>query len=259
MGGMTPIILVGLAVALYYFSQQSSGGASLPADALPLLTNGAPVQLGSGQSVALGSQTITGPGYVYFGASENLYYVAAGAPTSAQLAAAQKVFGTPASSSGSSSSSSGSSGSSTSGGSTISAAPPASVQPATYKTPSGGTAPTPTTLAGLWTAIQSWAAADSNFAGSGASLSGTPYHWAFYLQFIWPNTPSGWSGAWPPGLSAVFPNVDLTQPMSATTFWTGMGGQLQKGGLSGLSGLSALGTLGAVSPFAVRGSGGWRA
>lgn len=120
-------------------------------------------------------------------------------------------------------------------------APSAPVQPATAPAPGGGTQSTPSTLAGLWAAIQQWAAADSNFTGTGMSRTGTPFHWSYYLSYVWPNAPAGYSGTWPPDLGTVFPGVDLNQPMTASTFWGGMGAYLGGKGLSGLFGLFGLG------------------
>jgi hypothetical protein len=112
-------------------------------------------------------------------------------------------------------------------------------EPINYTTPGGGSALTPTTLAGLWNDIQAWAATDSNFTSVGGVLQGTPDHWSFYISYIWPNAPTGWAGAWPPDtnamVSAALPGVDFTQPMTGARWWAVVMPGLQGGGLSGLA------------------------
>ena len=46
--------------------------------------------------------------------------------------------------------------------------------------------------------------------------------------------PSAFSGTWPPDPQVVFPGVDLTQPMSASTYWASMQPAMAHAGLSGL-------------------------
>jgi hypothetical protein len=111
-------------------------------------------------------------------------------------------------------------------------------EPMSYEVPGGGRATTPTTLAGLWVDIQGWAATDSNFQSVGGVLQGTPDHWSYYISMIWPNTPTGYTGSWPPDtnsiLAAALPGLDFTQPMTSSRFWSTILPALQSGGLSGL-------------------------
>ena len=267
---MNPALLIGAAALIYlWYSSQSSTTSSasgLPSDAVAVLTTS-------------GTALTSGGSYVWYSPSGKQVYTSATAPTSAQISAAASYWSTsagqqiyaaltgqsttasqPTTSTGTTAGTS--SGTTTSGTQTVAISPsgsstPANVQPATFQTPGGGTAATPANLAGLWAAIQQWAASDSAFTTSGGVVSGSPYHWSFYVSYIWPNAPSGWSGTWPPDLSSVFPGVDLTQPMTASTFWAGMGAALQKAGLSGLYGMAGLGLV--DNTFRVRGRGGWAA
>ena len=261
------ILLIGAGVLLYlWYENQSSTTAAastsgLPSDAVPVLgPSGAPL-------------TSSGS-YVFYGPSEGQVYTAATAPTSAQLSAGATYWATAAGQAvyknlmGTASAPSAGTTSSAptqpvGAGSEVPPAPtPAPTsstlgEPATYTTPQGGQAPTPTTLAGLWTAIQAWAAADSSFTSSGGVISGLPDHWNFYVSYIWPSAPTGYTGAWPPDVGTVFPGVDVNTPMTASQFWAGMGAYLQTGGLSGLRGLAGLGAL--RNTFKVRAPGGWAA
>jgi len=243
------ILLIGAGVVVYVWweSQKANatGASSLPSDAVPMLAQGTqtPLSLQAGQSGTVGSQTLSGPGYVYYSPSTKLFYVSATAPSAAQIAAAVSLTSAPSSTG------------TTPPQNTTTTTPPATTS--TYKTPAGATVSSPTTLAGIWAAIQQWAAADPNFTTSGGVLSGLPDHWNFYLAYISPTAPAGYTGAWPPDLNAVFPGIDVTQPMTATAFWAGMGAYLSKGGLSGLAGMGGLGDAG--NRFRYRGPGGYAA
>jgi hypothetical protein len=267
---MNPVIIIGGALLLYLFWQSMS--LSLPSDAAYMASFNAGTAYAVPQSFAIFQSGVTGgiaqgpattaTTYLYYGPSEQTYYLVTTAPTQAQVAAGAALSATSTPT-----------GSTTGSGVTptgqLNDSLPSAVtnttltaggQPATYNTPGGGTAPTPTTLAGLWTAIQQWAASDSNFTTVGGVLQGPPGHWNFYVNFIWPNTPTGWAGAWPPDFNAILttalPGLDVNQPITASRWWSTVQPALQQGGLSGLRGLSGLG---AITPFAVRGRGGWAA
>lgn len=91
-------------------------------------------------------------------------------------------------------------------------------------------------LASVYSNILAGASTDPNFTGAGDALSSTPYRWSTYLNIALQGI-----GKTSPDLSTVFPGVDLTQPMAATTFWASMGPALtQAYGLSGFfAGLGA--------------------
>lgn len=115
----------------------------------------------------------------------------------------------------------------------------ASVAPVSTTVTTGGpvTPPTPAagspTLAAIYSNILAGASTDPNFTGSGASLSGIPNRWMTYLNLALQGTSFS-----APSTSTVFPGVDLTQPMTATTFWAAMGPALTSAyGLSGFCGL----------------------
>ena len=115
----------------------------------------------------------------------------------------------------------------------------ASVAPVSTTVTTGGpvTPPTPAagspTLAAIYSNILAGASTDPNFTGSGASLSGIPNRWMTYLNLALQGT-----AFTAPSTSTVFPGVDLTQPMTATTFWASMGPALTSAyGLSGFCGL----------------------
>lgn len=129
-------------------------------------------------------------------------------------------------------------GTSTTGGS--SPAPPPF-----FPTPAAGSGPS---LASIWAAAQKAAASDPNFApDASGDLASTPYRWTFYLGYVQPTPPAGYSGTWPPDPVPVFSGVDLTQPMSGKTFWGAMQPYLAAKGLSGLFGMRGLGALPACS------------
>ena len=107
------------------------------------------------------------------------------------------------------------------------AAPAAGGTPATGGTPAaGGTSTTPavaagTNWAGIYQALIAATGPDTQFTGTGNSRQATPYQWNFYLQRV--ISPSSPDTANLPDLNAVFPGVDLSQQMTAATYWTGVG------------------------------------
>lgn len=115
-------------------------------------------------------------------------------------------------------------------------APASTAAPVSTSVTTGGAAVVPAgpSLASLYSNILAGASTDPNFTGAGDSLASTPYRWATYLNIAL-------AGKASPDLSSVFSGVDLTQPMSASTFWASMGPALTKEyGLSGLmAGLGA--------------------
>ena len=255
-------LILGAGLLLWLWYQSQGGSVSLPPDAAYLMSVPAgeaylvPQSFASSTTIASGSAT-TAVSYLYYGPAEQLYYLVATAPTSAQTAAGQALAApktiaptspaTPATP--------------TTPAAPAAPATPASPatpaptsgltsngEPATYTGPGNVQLPTPTTLAGLWTAIQGWAAADTSFTNSGGVLSGLPDHWNFYVPYVWPNAPTGYSGgSWPPNINTVFPGVNVNTPMTAAQFWAGMQPYLQQGGLSGLSSLRGMGAI--RSPF----------
>jgi len=93
------------------------------------------------------------------------------------------------------------------------------------------------------------AAGDPSITSAGA----TPYVLAYYLQNV--AAPALSSVSLP--LATIFPGVDLTQPMSVSTFWAGMGAYLNANNTYGLSGLGY-----SRSQFRgayIRTKGGWAA
>ncbi len=229
MAGNTGTLLgIGAAAVAGYFIYENYFANALPADAVYL------GQIGSGSSTIQlpnGTQTITGPGYVYYGAAEGKAYVTQTAPTAAQMPAT-----TPAAPAAGSNVVAANNPAPPA--TTTTEAPPTVTPPptqTTYPTPGGGTSATPTTLAGLWAAIQQWAAQDSNFTGSGANLTGSLDHWNFYVTEVWPTAPAGFAGNWPPNFNAAFPGTDTGATMvTATQYWAAMQPFLAGQGLSGL-------------------------
>ena len=151
--------------------------------------------------------------YVYHSVSTGLFYLSYTAPTAAQI---PPTTTTPAASA-------------TGSSATTTPASSASGSSATTATPSTGTT---STLAQIWAKAQAAAAPDASFIKNGGSL--TPYQWNFYISYVQQAAPSGYSGTWPPDPQVVFPGVDLTQPMSAATYWASMQPAMAVGGLSGL-------------------------
>jgi hypothetical protein len=103
-------------------------------------------------------------------------------------------------------------------------------------------------LDAIYSRLKTAAAADPNFTGSGDSLSGIPNRFNVYLARVWDGTATGTAApANPitvPDPGAVFPGVDLNQPMTAATYWAGMSKALSS--QYGLSGLGFYGGLGAL-------------
>jgi hypothetical protein len=249
----TVLILAGAGLIFWWWTTQSA--SSVLSGALPLLSNGVPVQLTSGQSVTIGTQTLAGPGYLYY--SGSTYYVSTTAPTAAQIAAATPAASTTGGTTATGTQTGTSSATTPAGGTSTGSTPTGTQtgfntlgEPITYVGGGGSTYTTPMTLSALASAIQQWAAVDPSYTGSGANLSASPYHWATTMQAIWPDMPTGFTAGWPVDLGTIFPGVDLTQPMTWTAFWAGMLPFLQSGGLSGLRGMRGLGAIRARSPYA---------
>lgn len=96
----------------------------------------------------------------------------------------------------------------------------------------------PVTLARMYSVITGaiTAADDPNFTSSGGVFYGPPTDWSDYLFELFPNSPVA-GMVWPPDLSAIFPGVDISQPMSGTAYWAGMSAYLSsKYGMSGMRG-----------------------
>ena len=122
---------------------------------------------------------------------------------------------------------------------TATSTPPTGPSTATTS-PTGSPVTSPSNLAQLWAQVLTWAAVDQQFTKSGSDFLATPYHWNYYVGYVWPTAPSGFKGTtWPPDVSVVFPGVDLTQPMSGTAFWAGMLPYLTGQGLSGYWGMGS--------------------
>ena len=221
------LLLGGLAVGGYFLYSYLTG---LPSDAAYV---GA---LTSGQTATLGGQSFTGPTYLYYSPSSNKFYSNSTAPTATQTAAGQKLAG-------------GSAGSTAAAPSTTQTPTGTVTTVASQTTGNPATAtsgPTASSLESMYTQIITQAAPDPNFTGSGDAMAGTPYHWNVYLALVLP------TGDATPDLGTVFPGVDLTQPMTAATYWAGMGPAIGKA--YGLSGYGIRAGLGAY----LRGHG-WRA
>ena len=79
------------------------------------------------------------------------------------------------------------------------------------------------TLAQVQAYLLNAAASDANFSqdSQGNWTANSAYHWSYYVNSIVPATANM-------NLSAIFPGVDLTQPMGWTYFWNGMGPYLTK-------------------------------
>jgi hypothetical protein len=219
----TIVLLAGGAALLWYLTQ----GSSLPSDAVAVSST----PLATGATVTVGTQTLTGPGYVYFSPSTGSYYVSSQAPTAAQISAGAVLFGGAAT--------------------TAPTAPAAPLNP-----PAAGPAPviapaTQGVLGSLWSQAQAAAANDANLVNGQMSA----YHWNFYLSYIMPNAPAGYTGpVWPPDPAVVFGSTaNATAPMTASAYWAAMQPALTGYGLSGFRGM------GAIRTFAYRGPGGYAA
>jgi hypothetical protein len=223
----TIILVVGAGALAWYWIQSQ---ASLPSDAVAV--SGTP--LASGASLAIGSQTLTGPGYVYFSKSTGSYYVNSQAPTAAQLSAGATLFGSAASTTPP-----------TNTGSGTVPNPPAE-GPVPVTTPA-----TQSVLGSLWSQAQAAAVNDANLVNGQMSA----FHWNAYLPYIMANAPAGYTGpSWPPDPQVVFGSLAAASaPMTAAAFWAVMQPYLTQQGLSGFRGM------GSISAFAIRGRGGWAA
>ncbi len=210
-GGMGNIVLLGgLAVGGYFLYQYLSAG-SLPADAVFV---GFLDSVSAGKTVTLGGQTFTAPSsgtlYIYFGPSENKYYPSSTRPTAAQMAAGQSAGMIP--------NAGGGAGTSTSTAGTTGATNPPAAQ----------------SLDSVYTKLKAAVAGDPNFTGSGDALSGSPDHWAYYLNLLYPGNSAN--------LDALFPAPNRSSPVTAAQFWTAVGPGLGKQfGLSGLGLYAGLG------------------
>ena len=204
------LLLGGLAVGGYFLYQYLTG---LPSDAQYV----GQVPAGTGTMTLPGgtTQSVTGPGYLYYSQSANKFYVTQTAPTTAQQTALTTATSTAAT------------GSTSNPGQVANDTAPPPPPP-----PSGPS------LDSLYTQMKTSVVAhgDPNFTGSNDQMAGTPYHWNVYLGLVLP------SGDAAPDPAVVFPGVDLTQPMTAATYWAGMGPALAKAyGLSGLGVYAGLG------------------
>jgi hypothetical protein len=214
----TLILLVGAGALLYYFFESQS---SLPSDAVAVSS----AALASGATVSIGTQTLTGPGYVYFAKSTGQYYVNSQAPTAAQISAGAALFGGAATSTPTPTQ-----------GSTATPVGPAPVVAAA----------TPSVLGALWSQVQSAAAKDANYIANNGQMTGS--QWNYYISYVSPNAPSGFTGpVWPPEV----PNTSGL--MTASAYWALLQPEMVAQGLSGFQGM------GALNMFSVRGPGGWRA
>jgi hypothetical protein len=201
-GGSSNLILLGAVAVGGYFLYQWYTGQQLPADAMyngqvPIGTAVAIPQSFAPKGTATAGAATTALAYMYYSPSTGLIYLSYTAPTQAQLnavASSTAQANTPITSN------------------TPAATPtPAPVTPAATpaSTPSGPS------LDSLYTQLKTSATGDANFTGSGDALSGTPYHWQFYVNALEPGNTLN--------LTTAFPGVDLTQPMTAATFWAGAG------------------------------------
>jgi len=197
------IVLVIGAGALAYMWWKSQG-SSIPSDAEYV------GQLASGQTTTVSGGSVTGPAYIYYSPSTGKTYASSTAPTSAQIAAANSAAG--------------------SGGSQSSQSPISGGD-----SPASGSGPVSGQLASIYSGLTAKASADSNFAQVNGVWQGTPYHWNFYLQTLLP------SGDTAPDPSVVFPGVDTSQPMPATTYWAAVAPYLTSHfGLSGGRGMGSV-------------------
>jgi hypothetical protein len=206
-GGSSNLILLGAVAVGGYFLYQWYFVNGLPADAVYVfaLPVGSTVQVPS--SFASAGAAPTGPattqaGYIYYSPSNKLFYASYTAPTATQTQQGQALM---------TSSASGSANTPITSNTPAATPTPAPVTPAATpaSTPSGPS------LDSLYTQLKTSATGDANFTGSGDALSGTPYHWQFYVNALEPGNTLN--------LTTAFPGVDLTQPMTAATFWAGAG------------------------------------
>lgn len=211
-----------------YFVYTNYFANALPADAefIAPLPAGATIAVPQSMASMNPGAYVTGPAitqaaYLYYSPSQKLLYTSYTAPT-----AAQQANQVPLNQLGQSAPSA--------TGSTV------TTSPAPISTPSvpAGSGPPPPpvpsspSLATIWANAQAAAAPDANLIRNGGSM--TPYQWNYYISYVQPSAPTAFSGVWPPDPGPVFPGVDLTQPMSAATYWASMQKAMAAGGLSGL-------------------------
>ena len=190
------LILLGAVAVGGYFLYQWYTGQQLPADAMyngqvPIGTAVAIPQSFALKGTATAGAATTALAYMYYSPSTGLIYLSYTAPTQAQLnavASSTAQANTPITSN--------------TPAATPTPAPVPAATPASHQ--ACGLAPSATSATG-----------DANFTGSGDALSGTPYHWQFYVNALEPGNTLN--------LTTAFPGVDLTQPMTAATFWAGAG------------------------------------
>lgn len=100
-------------------------------------------------------------------------------------------------------------------------------------------------LANLFTqfAAKVKAANDPAVTTANGTPSANPDVFNYYLAQVF--TPAGTSPyGWPPDAARVFPGTDRTQPMTITTYWTGVSGYLSSQmGMSGLGIFHGLGMI----------------
>jgi hypothetical protein len=227
-GGGSSLLTLGLVAVGGYVVYEMFFANSLPADVValpnPQMTGGS--QLASGQSATMGTQTLTGPGYIYYSPSTKLYYVNATAPTTAQLSAYVTLVTTQAAASNPP----------ITPGSTISTVVPAGAPTAPPTTPTGST------LDSLYTAMIALITKDKDpqFTGSGSGLSASAWQFNYYLQLVGPSLSI-------PDPTVVFGGTPAaTGPMTAAAYWAKMAPALQasNAGLAGM-GLGMYGGMGA--------------
>jgi hypothetical protein len=202
------VLVIGAgALAYMWWKSQGTSSETIPSDAQYV------GQLASGQTTTVTGGSVTGPAYIYYSPSTGGTYASSAAPTAAQIAAANAAGGSAGSGTGT--------GSGT--GSSASTQAPTSTPDSPVSSGS---------LASMYTTLVQKASTDSFFSQVNGVWQGTPYHWNFYLQTLLP------AGDTAPDPTQVFPNVDLTQPMPATTYWAAMAPYLTAHlGLSGGRGM----------------------
>ena len=205
--GSNLILLGAVAVGGYLIYQYYFANA-LPSDAVYVQQIPAGTAIQVPQSFAAGGTATAGTAttavaYGYYSPSTKLMYVSFTAPTQAQINGGQTLFQGSASQALTSN--------------TPAAATPSAVTPTPVATPLATTPTNPSgpSLDSLYTQLKTSAMGDTNFTGSGDSMSGTPYHWQFYVNALKPGNTLD--------LTVAFPGVDLTQPMTAAQFWAGAG------------------------------------
>lgn len=84
----------------------------------------------------------------------------------------------------------------------------------------------------------------------GSTLTASPDVFNYYFDQVFPSPPSNisYSGqaGWPPDVAQVFSGVDRTQPMSISTYWSGLSAYLASNS-KGMSGLGVFAGLGMIA------------